>query len=128
MKIGWGILFDYVIGVVIGEIVVIGNNVLILYNVILGGIGKVCGDRYFKIGDGVLIGVGICVFGNVKIGDGVKIGVGFVVIKEVLLRIIVVGNLVRFVGGKENFVKFDKIFSFIMDYILYIYEWFDYVI
>jgi serine O-acetyltransferase len=37
---------------VIGETVVIGNNVSILHNVTLGGTGKDAGDRHPKIGDG----------------------------------------------------------------------------
>ena len=48
----------------------IGNNVSILHNVTLGGTGKVSGDRHPRIGDGVLIGAGACILGNIKIGAG----------------------------------------------------------
>lgn len=127
-KIGRGILLDHATGVVIGETAVIGNNVSILHNVTLGGTGKACGDRHPKIGDGVLIGAGTCVLGNVKIGDGAKIGAGSVVIKEVPPRTTAVGNPARLVGGKENPVKLDKIPSFTMDHTSHIHEWSDYVI
>ncbi|QHO18716.1 putative serine acetyltransferase [Arachis hypogaea] len=39
------------------ETAVISNNVSILHHVTLGGTGKIGGNRYPKIGDGVLIGV-----------------------------------------------------------------------
>ncbi|CAN4121997.1 unnamed protein product [Withania somnifera] len=127
-KIGSGILLDHATGVVIGETAVIGNNVSILHNVTLGGTGKVCGDRHPKIGDGVLIGAGTCVLGNVRIEDGAKIGAGSVVLMEVPARTTAVGNPARLIGGKENPIKLDKIPSLTMDHTSHISEWSDYVI
>ncbi|KAL3503603.1 hypothetical protein ACH5RR_038052 [Cinchona calisaya] len=127
-KIGRGILLDHATGVVIGETAVIGNNVSILHNVTLGGTGKVSGDRHPKLGDGVLIGAGTCVLGNVRIGDGAKIGAGSVVLKEVPARTTAVGNPARLIGGKENPIKLDKMPSLTMDHTSHISEWSDYVI
>ncbi|CAK7324528.1 unnamed protein product [Dovyalis caffra] len=127
-KIGQGILLDHATGVVVGETAVIGNNVSILHNVTLGGTGKACGDRHPKIGNGVLIGAGTCILGNIRIGDGAKIGAGSVVLKEVPHRTTAVGNPARLVGGKENPTKLDKIPSFTMDHTSHISEWSDYVI
>lgn len=127
-KIGRGILLDHATGVVVGETAVIGNNVSILHNVTLGGTGKVCGDRHPKIGDGVLIGAGTCILGNIRIGDGAKIGACSVVLKDVPARTTAVGNPARLIGGKENPIKLDKIPSFTMDHTSHISEWSDYVI
>lgn len=127
-RIGRGILLDHATGVVIGETAVIGNNVSILHNVTLGGTGKVSGVRHPQIGDGVLIGAGTCVLGNIRIGDGAKVGAGSVVLKEVPPKTTAVGNPSRLIGGKQNPVKLDKIPSFTMDHTSHLSEWSDYVI
>ncbi|GLT56972.1 hypothetical protein SLA2020_299840 [Shorea laevis] len=126
--IGSGILLDHATGVVIGETAVVGNDVSILHNVTLGGTGKVAGDRHPKIGNGVLIGAGTCILGNIRIGDGAKVGAGSVVLKEVPARTTAVGNPARLLGGKENPIKLDRIPSHTMDHTSHIAEWSDYVI
>ncbi|KAK6917862.1 Serine acetyltransferase, N-terminal [Dillenia turbinata] len=100
-KIGKGIVFDHATGIVIGETCVIGNYVTILHNVTLGGTGKVSGDRHPKIGDGVFIGAGSSILGNVGIGNGAKIGAASVVLKEVPANATAVGNPARLVGGNR---------------------------
>lgn len=124
-KIGKGILFDHATGVVVGETAVIGNNVSILHHVTLGGTGKVGGDRHPKIGDGVLIGAGATILGNVRIGEGAKIGAGSLVLIDVPPRTTVVGNPARLVGGKDTPAKHEDVpgesmdhTSFISDYII----------
>ncbi|XP_042007826.1 serine acetyltransferase 1, chloroplastic-like [Salvia splendens] len=121
-RIGSGILLDHATGVVIGETAVIGNNVSILHNVTLGGTGKASGDRHPKIGDGVLIGAGTCVLGNVRIEEGAKIGAGSVVLKQVPARSTAVGNPARLIGG-----RLEKTPSLTMDQTSHS-EWSNYVI
>ncbi|CAN1135781.1 Serine acetyltransferase 1, chloroplastic [Linum perenne] len=127
-RIGGGVLLDHATGVVIGETAVVGDNVSILHSVTLGGTGKMSGDRHPKIGDGVLIGAGTCVLGNIRVGEGAKIGACSVVLKDVPARTTAVGNPARLIGGKENPTKLDKIPSFTMDHTSHIAEWSDYVI
>ncbi|KAK7274973.1 hypothetical protein RIF29_16076 [Crotalaria pallida] len=79
------------------------------------------------IGDGVLIGAGTCILGNIKIGDGAKIGAGSVVIKDVPPRTTAVGNPAKLVAGKNNPIKLDKIPSFTMDHTSNISEFYDYL-
>jgi len=68
---------------VIGETAVIGNDVSLLQGVTLGGTGAERGDRHPKIGNGVLLGAGAKVLGNIKIGDFAKVASGSVVLKDV---------------------------------------------
>ncbi|XAR53869.1 Serine O-acetyltransferase [Bertholletia excelsa] len=101
-RIGQGILLDHATGVVIGETAVIGDDVSILHNVTLGGTGKVAGDRHPKVGDGVMIGAGAKVLGNVRIGEGAKIGAGSVVLKDVPPKATAVGNPARVLSGEKD--------------------------
>ena len=82
-KIGQGIMIDHAHSIVIGETAVVGNDVSMLHSVTLGGTGKEGGDRHPKIGDGVLIGAGAKVLGNIKVGNCSRIAAGSVVLKDV---------------------------------------------
>ena len=75
-RIGQGIMIDHAHSIVIGETAVVGNNVSMLHSVTLGGTGKEDDDRHPKIGDGVLIGAGAKVLGNIRIGHCSRIAAG----------------------------------------------------
>jgi serine O-acetyltransferase len=98
VKIGRGIMLDHGTGLVVGETAVIGDNVSMLQNVTLGGTGKSSQDRHPKIGNGVLIGAGAKVLGNIRIGDCSRIGAGSVVLKEVPPRVTVAGVPAKIIG------------------------------
>ena len=61
----------------------IGDDVSLLQGVALGGTGAERGDRHPKIGNGVLLGAGAKVLGNITIGDYAKVASGSVVLKPV---------------------------------------------
>ncbi|CAL9193045.1 unnamed protein product [Musa hybrid cultivar] len=115
-RIGAGVLLDHATGLVIGETAVVGDDVSFLHGVTLGGTGKEIGDRHPKIGDGVLIGAGTQVLGNVRIGEGAKIGAGSVVLKPVPPRTTAVGNPARLIGGKEKPVRLERRAGLTMDH------------
>lgn len=96
--IGKGIMFDHATGVVVGETAIIEDNVSILQGVTLGGTGKVGGDRHPKIRQGVMIGAGAKVLGNIEIGTGAKIGAGSVVLDAVPAHTTVAGVPAKVVG------------------------------
>ncbi|MFC3626542.1 serine O-acetyltransferase [Vogesella amnigena] len=90
-RIGHGVMLDHGTGVVVGETAVIGNNVSMLHGVTLGGSGKERGDRHPKIGDGVMLGAGASVLGNIRVGECAKVGAGSVVLDDVPAHTTVVG-------------------------------------
>jgi serine O-acetyltransferase len=69
-----------------------------LQGVTLGGTGKVHGDRHPKVREGVMIGAGAGIFGNIEIGARAKIGAGSVVLKAVPARCTAAGVPARLVG------------------------------
>ena len=82
-RIGKGVFLDHATGLVVGETAVIGDDVSILHSVTLGGTGKEGADRHPKIGNGVLIGAGAKILGNITVGCGAKIAAGSVVLSDV---------------------------------------------
>ena len=97
-RIGRGIMIDHAHSIVIGETAVVGDNVSMLHSVTLGGTGKEEEDRHPKIGDGVLIGAGAKVLGNIRVGHCSRIAAGSVVLDEVPACKTVAGVPARIVG------------------------------
>ena len=97
-RIGKGIMIDHAHSIVIGETAVVGDNVSMLHSVTLGGTGKEDEDRHPKIGDGVLIGAGAKVLGNIRVGCCSRIAAGSVVLEEVPENVTVAGVPARIVG------------------------------
>ncbi|MCA1406850.1 serine O-acetyltransferase [Ensifer sp. IC3342] len=97
-RIGRGIFLDHATGLVVGETATIGDNVSILHGVTLGGTGKEGSDRHPKIGDGVLIGAGAKILGNIHIGHCSRVAAGSVVLKPVPPKTTVAGVPAKVVG------------------------------
>jgi serine O-acetyltransferase len=97
-KIGRGIFLDHATGLVVGETATIGDNVSMLHDVTLGGTGKDHGDRHPKIADGVLIGAGAKIIGNIEIGHCSRVAAGSVVLKAVPNNVTVAGIPAKVVG------------------------------
>jgi serine O-acetyltransferase len=96
--VGRGLFLDHATGLVVGETARIGDDVSILHGVTLGGTGKAGGDRHPKIGNGVLIGAGAKVLGNIHVGQCSRIAAGSVVLKDVPERATMAGVPARVVG------------------------------
>ena len=97
-QIGRGIMIDHAHSIVIGETAVVGDNVSMLHSVTLGGTGKEEEDRHPKIADGVLIGAGAKVLGNIKVGHCSRVAAGSVVLQEVPPMKTVAGVPAKIVG------------------------------
>mmetsp|Transcript_5174 Transcript_5174/g.9846 ORF Transcript_5174/g.9846 Transcript_5174/m.9846 type:complete len:559 (-) Transcript_5174:77-1753(-) len=125
-----GIMLDHGTGVVIGETAVVGYNCSILHHVTLGGSGKRGVDRHPKVGNGVLLGAGATVLGNIHIGDGCQIGAGTLVIDDLPAHSVAVGVPSKIIGsytsqeqpsqnmdqvGSEESHKYLQVESFSMD-------------
>jgi len=95
---GRGIMIDHAHSIVIGETAVVGDNVSMLHSVTLGGTGKEDGVRHPRIGNGVLIGAGAKVLGNIEIGHCSRIAAGSVVLQDVPPCSTVAGVPARVVG------------------------------
>eukprot|EP00245_Coleochaete_scutata_P014625 TRINITY_DN629_c2_g1_i1.p1 TRINITY_DN629_c2_g1~~TRINITY_DN629_c2_g1_i1.p1 ORF type:complete len:112 (+),score=17.00 TRINITY_DN629_c2_g1_i1:3-338(+) len=69
-----------------------------LRGVTLGGRGKVAGDRHPKIGEGVLLGAGATILGNIDIGRRSMVAAGSLVLKPVPPHSMVAGTPAKVVG------------------------------
>lgn len=96
--IGKGVFIDHGDSIVIGETATVGDNVSLLHGVTLGGTGKENEDRHPKVGNGVLIGAGAKILGNIAIGDGAKVAAGSVVLDTVPPHCTVAGVPAKPVG------------------------------
>ena len=93
---------DHGTGIVIGETAKVGHNCSILHHVTLGGSGKKGVDRHPKVGDGVLLGAGASVLGNIQIGNGCQVGAGTLVISDLPPHCVAVGVPAKIIGSFED--------------------------
>ncbi len=82
-QIGRSFFIDHGMGVVIGETSIIGDDVMMYHDVTLGARSYKKGKRHPTIGNGVIIGSGARVIGDVTIGAGASIGANTLITKDV---------------------------------------------
>ncbi len=89
--IGRNLVIDHGMGVVIGETAEIGDHVILYQGVTLGGTTLHPGKRHPTLEDGVVVGAGAKVLGNIRVGKCSRIGANSVVIDPVPAESTVVG-------------------------------------
>lgn len=103
VSVGRNVTFGYQgLGIVVHSRAVIGDNVRISPNVVIGGRG---GPGVPVIEDDVLIGAGACILGGVTIGRGAKVGANSTVLSDVPAGATVVGvpaKIARSTGGADT--------------------------
>ena len=98
--IGRRFFIDHGMGVVIGETTIIKDDVLLYQGVTLGGTGKEHGKRHPTLLNGVVVGAGAKILGNITIGEHVRVGAGSVFIDNVPDNSTVVGIPARIVAQR----------------------------
>lgn len=89
--IGARFFIDHGAGVVIGETAVIGDDVTLYHGVTLGGTSWKKGKRHPTLGNGVMVGAGAKILGNITLGDHSRVGANSVVVEDVPESCTVVG-------------------------------------
>jgi len=109
-KIGRRFFIDHGMGVVIGETSEIGDDVLIYQGVVLGGTTHEKKKRHPTLGNGVVVGAGAILLGDIVIGDEARIGAGSVVVTSLDPKTTVVGVPARVVrrGRPEEALEHDR--------------------
>jgi len=82
-SIGRRFFIDHGMGVVIGETAIVGDDVTLYHGVTLGGKSLGQGKRHPTIGDGVVVGAGAQVLGDITVGDRSVVGANAVVVRDV---------------------------------------------
>jgi serine O-acetyltransferase len=100
--IGRRVVVDHGMGVVIGETAVVGDDVHMYHGVTLGGNSPDPVKRHPTVGDGVTLGAGATVIGDVTIGDRARVGAGAVVTDDVPEASTVVGIPAERVDDAED--------------------------
>jgi serine O-acetyltransferase len=100
-QIGRRCFIDHGMGIVIGETAVIGDDVMMYHGVTLGGRTLAKIKRHPTIGNGVVLGAGATVLGDIKVGDNALIGANAIVTKNVAAGAVVMGPAERLMAKQD---------------------------
>jgi serine O-acetyltransferase len=113
-QIGRRLFIDHGMGVVIGETAIVGDDVTLYHDVTLGGISpsinsssQVNVKRHPTLEDGVIVGAGAQILGDIVVGKNARVGANAVVVKDVPPGVAVVGIPARIVKPKDPCTDFD---------------------
>ena len=81
--IGRRLVIDHGIGVVVGETAQLGNDITLYQGVTLGATRFHKGKRHPTLENGVVVGAGASILGDIVVGTGAKVGAGAVILKPV---------------------------------------------
>ncbi|HEU0257489.1 MAG TPA: serine O-acetyltransferase EpsC [Microbacteriaceae bacterium] len=105
-RIGRRFFIDHGMGIVIGETAIVGDDVMLYHDVTLGGRGSRPGKRHPTLGDGVVVGAGAQLLGNITIGPRCQVGANAVVVRDAPADSVLVGIparvLPRRVAGRDR--------------------------
>jgi serine O-acetyltransferase len=90
-QIGRRFFIDHGMGVVIGETAVIGDDVMLYHGVTLGGKSRGRGKRHPTLENGVRVGAGAQVLGDIVIGARSVVGANAVVVHSAPADSVIVG-------------------------------------
>ncbi len=90
-KLGTNLFIDHGMGIVIGQTSVIGNDCSLYHGVTLGAVDFRPVKRHPTLEDGVIVGAGAKLLGDIRIGQNSKIGANVVVTENIPPNSIVVG-------------------------------------
>ncbi len=117
--IGRRFVIDHGIGVVIGETAIIGDDVTFYHGVTLGGTSPSINakaqrgtKRHPTINDGVIIGAGAVVLGDIIIHKNAKIGANAVVIRSIEAGQTVATTPARILSKDKGKQKLDEFLSY----------------
>ncbi len=100
--IGKRLFIDHGTGVVIGETAVIGDDVTLYHGVTLGGTSLHRGKRHPTLEDGVIVGSGAQILGDITVGANARVGANAVVLADVPPDVTVVGIPARIAQRREH--------------------------